>query len=152
MTGFLLDANCISEINHPKPDPNVVAWFNAADELRLFLNVLVLGEIRKGPALLAPGARRRDLERWLDAEWPRRFQGRILSIDAAIAHRWGSITAEARSKGITVSTSDSLLAATALEHDLRPVTRNGKDFSGLGVTLLNPREQPVTESPALPSP
>jgi hypothetical protein len=31
-----------------------------------------------------------------------------------------------------------MLAATALEHDLTLVTRNAKDFAGLGVTLLNP--------------
>lgn len=142
MTRFFLDTNCICEINRTKPDPNVVAWFNAADERRLFLSVVVLGEIRKGAALLAPSARRSDLERWLDAELPRRFHGRILPIDAAIAHRWGFITAHARSKGISVSTTDGLLAATALEHDLTLVTRNVKDFRGLGVGLLNPWNSP----------
>jgi toxin FitB len=142
MTGFLLDTNCISEINHPKADARVVGWFNAADERRLYLSVLVLGEIRKGATLLAPSARRRDLERWLDTELPRRFQGRILPIDAAIAYRWGVIAAEARIKGITVSTTDGLLAATALEHGLTLVTRNVKDFSGLGAALLNPWESP----------
>jgi predicted nucleic acid-binding protein len=30
------------------------------------------------------------------------------------------------------------IAATALEHDLTLVTRNVKDFAGLGVVLLNP--------------
>jgi toxin FitB len=63
MTGFLLDTNCISEINRPKADGRVVGWFNAADEHQLYLSVLVLGEIRKGASLLAPGARRNDLER-----------------------------------------------------------------------------------------
>jgi predicted nucleic acid-binding protein len=95
-----------------------MAWFNAADEGQLFLSVLVLGEIRKGATLLAPSARRRELERWLDAQLPRRFQGRILPVDAAVACRWGIITAEARIKGVTLSTSDSLIAATALEHNL----------------------------------
>jgi len=33
---------------------------------------------------------------------------------------------------------DSLLAATALEHDLVLVTRNVKDFSGLPVQVFNP--------------
>ncbi len=35
---------------------------------------------------------------------------------------------------------DGLLAATALEHDLVLVTRNVKDFAGLGAALLNPWE------------
>jgi predicted nucleic acid-binding protein len=33
---------------------------------------------------------------------------------------------------------DSLLAATAIEHDLSIVTRNTKDFAELGVTIINP--------------
>jgi toxin FitB len=31
-----------------------------------------------------------------------------------------------------------MIAATALEHDLTVVTRNVKDFAGLGVALFNP--------------
>jgi predicted nucleic acid-binding protein len=34
--------------------------------------------------------------------------------------------------------ADGFLAATALEHDLTIVTRNVKDFVGLGVTIFNP--------------
>jgi predicted nucleic acid-binding protein len=36
--------------------------------------------------------------------------------------------------------ADGLIAATALEHDLTVVTRNVRDFTGLGVALLNPWE------------
>jgi predicted nucleic acid-binding protein len=35
---------------------------------------------------------------------------------------------------------DGLIAATALHHDLTLVTRNVKDFAGLGVEILNPWE------------
>jgi len=37
-----------------------------------------------------------------------------------------------------VAVVDAVIAATALEHDLTLVTRNVKDFAGLGVVLLNP--------------
>jgi predicted nucleic acid-binding protein len=33
--------------------------------------------------------------------------------------------------------ADGQIAATALEHGLAVVTRNVKDFKGLGLTLLN---------------
>jgi len=36
--------------------------------------------------------------------------------------------------------ADGLIAATALEHDLVIVTRNVKDFVGLGLVILNPWE------------
>jgi toxin FitB len=39
------------------------------------------------------------------------------------------------------ATLDSLLAATALHHNLSLVTRNVKDFAGItGLTVLNPWE------------
>jgi hypothetical protein len=58
MTGFLLDTNCISEINHPRADARVVGWFNAADERRLYLSVFVLLKSAKEPPcrLRAPDA------------------------------------------------------------------------------------------------
>jgi predicted nucleic acid-binding protein len=37
-----------------------------------------------------------------------------------------------------LSTADGMIAATALEHDLTVVTRNVKDFAGLGITVFNP--------------
>ena len=52
-----------------------------------------------------------------------------------VADRWGRLNA-AR----PLSTIDSLLAATALEHGLTLVTRNVDDYAGTGVALLNPFE------------
>jgi len=41
---------------------------------------------------------------------------------------------------MTVKVVDAVIAATALEHGLTPVTRNVNDFAGLGAALLNPWE------------
>ncbi len=40
--------------------------------------------------------------------------------------------------GYTYSQPDLMIAATALEHGLTLVTRNVKDFTGVGVELFNP--------------
>jgi len=66
---------------------------------------------------------------------PRFFTSRLLDIDAAAADRWGRLQAMAKRP---LPSIDSLLAATALEHDLILVTRNVRDFAGLPVQIVNP--------------
>jgi predicted nucleic acid-binding protein len=140
MSGFLLDTNCISELVRPKPEPRVLEWMEAVDETLLYLSVLTLGEIRKGLAGLAQSKRQTLLENWLEVELQPRFSGRIMSIDTAIADRWGLLTAEAKRNGKPLSIIDGLLAATALEHNLTVVSRNTSDFANTHVPVLNPWE------------
>jgi Predicted nucleic acid-binding protein, contains PIN domain len=138
MSGYLLDTNCISELVRIQPEPGVIAWMEAVDESQLFLSVLTLGEIRKGLAGLPQSKRRTRLETWLEIDLHSRFAGRILPIDAAVADRWGSLAAHARSERNTLSTIDGLLAATALHHNLTVVSRNVHDFQNTPVSVLNP--------------
>jgi predicted nucleic acid-binding protein len=140
MSGFLLDTNCISELVRNKPEPRVLEWMEAADESLLYLSVLTLGEIRKGVAGLPRGKRQTQLEMWLELDLQARFSGRILSIDAPIADRWGLMAAEAKGKGRALSAIDGLLAATALQHSLTITSRNISDFANTQVPTLNPWE------------
>jgi predicted nucleic acid-binding protein len=137
VSGFLLDANCISELVRPKPEPRVMEWMEAADERWLYLSVLTLGEIRKGVAALVQGKRRNRLETWIEVELQTRFFGRIVAIDAAIANRWGVLAAEAKRGGRALAVIDGLLAATAVHHNLTIVSRNSSDFAGTHVQVLN---------------
>jgi len=138
MNGYLLDTNCISEAVRSRPDPRVMSWLEATDEDLLYLSVLTLGEIRKGVAGLAQSRRRTLLETWLNVELQARFSARILSIDSAIADRWGLLAASAKSKGRGLSTIDGLLASTAIHHNLTIVSRNDNDFADTQVPVLNP--------------
>ena len=138
MTGFLLDTNVISELARPRPDLKVVSWIEAVEEDRLFLSVLTLGEIRKGIAGLTDASRRAAIENWLEKAVRPRFAGRILSVDEAVAERWGIVSAAASRAGAPVPAIDGLLAASALHHDLTLVTRNAPDVAGAGVPVLNP--------------
>lgn len=140
MSGFLLDTNVISELVKRRPEARVVRWVEAADERLLYLSVLTLGEIRKGVAALGNRRRRAVLEAWLETSLPSRFAGRILPVDEAVAGRWGAISAAAAAKGRPLPVLDSLLAATALCHDLTLVTRNTADMAGTGTVVLNPWE------------
>ena len=132
---YLIDTNVLSELRRKTPDAGVVAWFTQRPPSTLYLSVLSLGEIRKGIEGVGDEARRQVLLDWLEADLPTFFTGRILAVDAAVADRWGRLLAGA---GRPLPAIDSLLAATALEHDLVLVTRNAKDFTGVPVPLFNP--------------
>jgi toxin FitB len=140
VSGFLLDTNCVSELVRVKPDPRVLEWMEAAEETLLHLSVLTLGEIRKGVAALPQDRRRTRLEAWLEVDLRSRFSGRILPVDAAVADRWGLLSAQARRNGAPLPIIDGLLAATALYHNLTMVSRNVSDFAAAKVPVLNPWE------------
>ena len=113
----------------------MLAWFESVANERLYLSVLSLGEIRKGVDRLPASARRSRLTAWLEQELPAWFGARLLPIDGVVADRWGRLlAASARS----LPAVDSLLAATALVHDLALVTRNVADFQVPGVEVIDP--------------
>ena len=125
---YLIDTNVVSELATAKPHAAVQAWFAKTPDVALFLSALVLGEIRRGVQKLlgAEDAQRRErLRAWLEhylREW---FGKRILPIGPDVADYWGRLLAQA---GRPVPAIDSLLAATALHHGLRLVTRNPCDL------------------------
>jgi hypothetical protein len=131
---FLLDTNVVSEIRKKAPDRGVATWFVSVPADKLFLSVLVVGEIRQGIARLV----RRDpaqaeiFERWL-SQLVDGYGDRIVPITVRIAEAWGRLNVPD-----PVPVVDGLLAATALVHDWTLVTRNVNDVTSTGVRLLDP--------------
>ena len=140
MKGFLLDTNIPSELIRTRPEPRVEKWVFAQDEQSLHLSVVSIGELRRGLVVLPASKRRSELERWFENDLVPRFQGRILPVTQSIADRWGVLDGECQLKGAPLNTADGMIAATAVEHDLTVVTRNVRDFAGLGVQVFNPWE------------
>jgi predicted nucleic acid-binding protein len=138
MKGYLLDTNIPSELTRPNPQISVCQWLDNADDSKLYLSVISLGEIVKGLKTLPAGKRRSGLEQWLDETLRPWFEGRILPVNESIAERWGSLAGECELKGRPLKVADGLIAATALVHDLTVVTRNVRDFEGLGAEIFNP--------------
>ena len=132
---YLIATCVISELVRPKPDAAVLDWFANTPDEALFLSVLTLGEIRKGVEKLPEPQRREKLRIWLEHDLRDWFGPRILPIGPDVADHWGRLLAQA---GRPVPAIDSLLAATALHHDLRLVTRNTKDFNYAGLEAINP--------------
>lgn len=75
------------------------------------------------------------LHDWLNVDLPSFFNGRILMVDANVADPWGRLCAQA---GRPILVIDSLLAATAIHHGLKLVTRNDRDFEFTGLEVINP--------------
>jgi predicted nucleic acid-binding protein len=140
VNGFLLDTNIPSELISTNRDPRVENWVYAQNQQSLYLSAVSIGELRRGIVILPVSKRRTHLEQWLERELMPWFRGRILPVTAGTGNRWGILDGERRLKGTPLGAADGMIAATALEHDLTLVTRNVKDFAGLGLVLLNPWE------------
>lgn len=131
---YLLDTNIVSETRKVRADARVMAFLAASDTSSLFVSALTLGELRKGVEAkrrVDPAAAARIAE-WVDSI-ESTFADRILSVDSAVARRWGELSAE-RSRPVI----DTLIAATALVHRLTLVTRNAADVRGIEVATIDP--------------
>lgn len=135
---FLLDTCVISELVRATPNPAVTAWLAEAEEESLYLSVLTLGELEKGIARARDTTRRAKLSAWVRRDLARRFQDRILTVDAGVAERWGAMAGEAENSGRPLPVIDSLLAATCIEHRLVMASRNVADMERCGITCFNP--------------
>ena len=135
---YLLDTCVISEPTKPVPNSGVLDWLAGIDEESLFLSVLTLGELEHGVGRLPPSKKKERIRQWIDDELQSRFQGRIVSIDTAVARRWGELCAARAAEGKPLPVVDGLLAATALVHDLTIATRNTSDMAVTGVRIFDP--------------
>lgn len=143
MNGYLIDTNVLSEYNRPgSPDAGVKHWLETTARESQYISVITLAEIQKGIELLRASGRRSQLEQWFKQELEVWFSGRVLLVDRKVAGKWASVVALSIRTGRPLPTIDSLIAATALVHDLTIVTRNIRDFETTGAATLNPWRSP----------
>jgi len=130
---MLVDTNVLSELPRPRPNPNVLRWFDSLETIHL--SVVTLEELAFGVAR-APSAKRPRLARWLDLLLETRPV--VLDVTAAIARASGELRAAREARGRRVAQADMLIAATALTHGLTLATRNTRDFEECGVAVIDP--------------
>jgi len=139
LNGWLLDTNVVSELMRAAGDAKVMLWAVEQPEHRVYISVLTLAEYDKGihnlPERSPARARYQAAVKSVDL----RFMGRTLSISDAVVRRWGRLSGAIRhTTGKAPPVVDTLLAATAIEHDLCLVTRNVRDVRDTGAALFNP--------------
>lgn len=132
--GYLLDANVVSEARRPRPHPSVRDFLLSVSDAHTYISVLTIGELHKGISKLGADPRAGNLSVWV-AGLIDQYAENVLQVDNDIAILWGQLSAD-RSR----PTTDTLLAATAIHHQLTFVTRNVADFSGLPLSIVNPWE------------
>ena len=137
-TMYLVDTNVVSEVRKKsKANKGVQAFFERAiaDETRIFISVVTVGELRRGVELIRHRGdllQANQLEEWLN-NLLIEHQDQILDINHDTAQLWGRLRVPHPENAL-----DKQIAATALIYDLTVVTRNYKDFVKTGVRVLNP--------------
>jgi predicted nucleic acid-binding protein len=131
---FLVDANVLSEPTKAMPDQRCLEWLKH-HEREIAVDPVILGEIRFGILLLPKGRRRRTLEQWFDSGVQLLER---LPWEAETGLRWAALLARLRQSGRAMPIKDSLIAATALVHELTVATRNRSDFEKAGVKVVDP--------------
>ncbi|MCY4575362.1 MAG: PIN domain-containing protein [Chloroflexi bacterium] len=137
MSGYLLDTNVVSERTKEDPAQTVMDFLNNHDEL--WLSAIVVKELELGVQLMPQGRRRERLREWLNLLLDD-YEGRISPIGRREAERAAVLQAQVRRSGGELELGDALIAGTAIVNDMIIVTRNVRDFDGLGIEIVNPWE------------
>ena len=130
---FLLDTNVVSELRRKKPHGAVLKWLNGVPDEHLFIAGITIGEIQAGRELTREQDRKKalEIEAWLDSM---KDSIEVLPMGATEFRAWARLKHQ---KSDTLI-EDLMIAATAAVNNLTIVTRNVRDFKGLGVDLINP--------------
>jgi len=135
---YLVDTNILSEMTRKQPDNNIVKWFEETANTDMFISVISVGELVSGVAKLPDGTKKMKLSIWLKDLLYENFYDRIVDIGINVMEVWGKKSAKFVR---TLPILDTLIAATALAHDMIVVTRNVRDFKDIpALKLFNPQE------------
>ena len=132
---YLLDTNVVSELRRVRPHGAVLKWLADVPAEQLNISAVTIGEIQSG----IQGIRGRDeakaseIESWLEKVL---VSYGVLAMDASAFRVWGRLM-HRKSNALT---EDAMIAATAIVHRLKVVTRNVSDFADLGVEVVDPFE------------
>jgi len=130
---FLLDTNVVSELRRPRPDKDVVTWFESLGDRQVSISTVTCGEIQRGIEKTREQnpAKANEIEQWLDDLLASRH---LIAMDESCFRQWARLMHKKSNDQIV----DAMIAATAIVHRLVVVTRNVRDFEALGVDTINP--------------
>lgn len=133
---IVLDTNVISEPLRSKPNRLVTEWL-ASEEEPMYLASVSVGELLIGIAQMPAGKRRDGLTRAVESILSS-YSERILPYNEAAARSYARMQAHRRSLGRPLSTEDGMIASICMASGASLATRNTRDFSEIGLHLIDP--------------
>lgn len=138
---IMLDTNVISEPLRQAPESRVIEWIDAQAIETLFISAITVAELRFGVALLPVGKRQNRLQERLENEVLPLFTERVLPFDTPVTTTYAELMAKVRAIGLTISTADGYIAATAAANGMTIATRDTNPFAAAGIPVINPWEK-----------
>ena len=137
---WLLDANVVSEMMRPRPEPRVAGFLDKIADERIGLASITVWEILDGIARLDPGRRRNDLAARFQDLLDELFEDRIVDWTLADARACARVMEGKRRRGEPLDDHlpDAMLAAVAACRGSALVTRNIDEFRNTGIEAVDP--------------
>jgi toxin FitB len=139
---ILLDTNVISGLMRLELEPQVALWLDEQNVEKLFAASISLFEIRFGIERLPSGKKKTLHEARLNEVMLGIIEDRVINFDAAAANEAARAHVIRGKQKAKHEAPDSLIGGIALRFGAHLATRNIRDFSGLGLTLINPWAMP----------
>ncbi|MSU36539.1 MAG: type II toxin-antitoxin system VapC family toxin [Pedosphaera sp.] len=132
---FLIDTDLLSMLERRKVPARLALWVQK-NEADIFLSVVSVAELQFGVDH-APATHKPSLAAWL-SDTRRKLAPATEELSEAVLVRWKELLAELKSKNLSMSCEDSLIAATALYHGHTLATHNTRHFERAGPQIVDP--------------
>lgn len=137
---YVLDTNVVSELMRERPAPAVLERLVGLDDSAWHITAITEAELRHGLQLLPAGRKKSRLGTALTALLSQDFAGRIIAFDSAASAYYADLMVLRSKAGQPLHVQDAMIAACCLSQVGTLVTRNVRDFEGMGLTIFNPWE------------
>ncbi len=138
---IVLDTNVISELARPTPSVQVLAWVDAQDGVAI--TATTAAELLHGVARLPDGARKSGLADAIREMLDGPLRDNVLAFDRDAASHYAEIVAAREAVGRPISIADAQIAAICRSRGATLGTRNVRDFESVGITVVNPWDEPA---------
>lgn len=135
---YLVDTNVVSELMRPRPNDNVIDWFQDHEGC-VYLSAITIKELYFGMLRLPEGKRKERLREAITAI-VMDCADKTYAFDGFSGFICAQLHEAALAAGRPATIEDLMIAAICKRNDCVLATRNTKDFDYLGIEVVNPFE------------